>query len=277
MSKLEVLCVTMHQKDYYKKFKEMNLQSDVVFANQTDSYNYEEGEINGYKVKMISTSQRGVGKNRNTALLHASGDICIFADDDVRYFDGYVEGILSAFEKVPEADILIFNISSSNSQRRQKQNDSVKRCRIWNVLGYGTFRIAFRLNKIKMANVWFTQLFGGGCIYPSGEDSLWLIESLKKGLKIYTYPLNIGIVNQEESTWFKGFDDEYFFGRGALIQAALPKVKYLMLIYYLIRFRKISMLSMTDMIKFIRAGMRAYKLSQSFSEWKITNAPTKSV
>lgn len=33
MSKFELLCVTMHQKDF-SKLQEMNIRSDVVFANQ---------------------------------------------------------------------------------------------------------------------------------------------------------------------------------------------------------------------------------------------------
>lgn len=33
MSKFELLCVTMHQKDF-SKIQEMNIHSDVVFANQ---------------------------------------------------------------------------------------------------------------------------------------------------------------------------------------------------------------------------------------------------
>lgn len=69
MSKIEVLVACMHQTDD-SLYKEMNLQTDAVFANQCDKYDYQEyPQENGYIAKMISTPDRGVGKNRNKALL----------------------------------------------------------------------------------------------------------------------------------------------------------------------------------------------------------------
>lgn len=267
MRKVEVLCVTMHQTDF-SKIKEMNIQSDVVFANQADRYMYDEFTFDGHTARMITTSQRGVGKNRNTALLHAKGDICLFSDDDVCYADGYAPKVLAAFDEVPDADVLIFNLTSK-SKRTQKQNNRIKKCRKWNVLGYGTYRIAIKLDAVQRANIWFTQLFGGGCKYPSGEDSIWLLDALRKGLHLYTYPLVIGEVKQEDSTWFEGFNEEYFFGRGALVQAALPKLKYLMFLYYLIRFRHLAKVPATEMMRLMYAGAKSFNQGRSFKEWSI--------
>ena len=52
MSRFEVLCVTMHQKDF-SKIEQMNIHSDVVFANQADDTRYDEYEFKGKKAKMI--------------------------------------------------------------------------------------------------------------------------------------------------------------------------------------------------------------------------------
>jgi glycosyltransferase involved in cell wall biosynthesis len=152
MSNLEVLCVTMHQKDF-SKLKEMNIQSDVVFANQADRYAYEELEFNGHTARMITTDQRGVGKNRNTALLYARGNVCLFSDDDVCYADGYAEKVVAAFDEVPNADVIVFNLTSK-SERTQKQNNRIKKCKKWNVLGFGTCRIAIKLDAVQRANIW---------------------------------------------------------------------------------------------------------------------------
>jgi len=265
VSKLEVLCTTMHQTDF-SKIKEMNIQSNVVFANQTDRYSYEELEFDGHTARMVTTAQCGVGNNRNTALLSAKGDICLFADDDVCYVDGYAEKIIEAFREILDADVLIFNLTSQ-SQRKQKQNSVIKRCRLWNILSYGTYRIAFRLDKVQKANIWFTQLFGGGCKYPSGEDSMWLLDALRKGLRIYTHPLVIGEVKQEDSTWFKGYDEEYLFGRGAWTQAALPRIKYVMFLYYLVRLRHLTEVPIKKMIKAMCSGAKSFKQGITYKEW----------
>ena len=71
MNRFEILCVTMHQNDF-SKIKEMNIHSNVVFANQCDHTSFEECVINGHYAKMISTQTRGVGINRNFALAYAS-------------------------------------------------------------------------------------------------------------------------------------------------------------------------------------------------------------
>lgn len=266
MEKIQVLCPTMNQKDF-AKYKEMNINCDVVFANQTINYGYEETYINGNYVQMISSNHRGVGKNRNTALLNATAKICLFADDDVKYSDDYVLTVTKAFAEIPDADIIIFNFTTE-SNRKPKNKNKIKRCRFWNVLSYGTYRIGFRLDKVYKSNVWFTHLFGGGAKYSSGEDTMWLIDSLKKGLKIYTYPQIIGSVKQEESTWFKGYDEEYFFSKGALVQANFRRIKLLLIIYYLIRFRKISKLSLRKMFKYLIKGSKAFKKGLTYNDIK---------
>lgn len=264
MEKLEVLCTTMHQTDF-SKIKEMNIQSDVVFANQADRYSYEELGFNGHTARMVSTAQRGVGKNRNIALLYATAEICIFADDDVRYVDGYRDKVIAAFKEVPDADVIIFNLTSQ-LQRKPRQNKKIKKCKIWNVLGYGTCRIAFKLSSVHKANIWFTQLFGGGCKYPSGEDSMLLLEALRKGLKMYTHPLVIGEVKQEDSTWFKGYNEEYFFCRGAWTQAALPRIKYVIFLCYIVRLRNLATIPIKQMIQMMFAGANSFKHGESYND-----------
>ena len=85
---LETLVATMHQTDFSLVDK-MNIQSDVVFANQCDRNGIEVVNKDGITAKMISTDTRGVGLNRNIALLMSSADILLFSDDDFTYNDGY--------------------------------------------------------------------------------------------------------------------------------------------------------------------------------------------
>ena len=59
-------------------------------------------------------------------------------------------------------------------------------------------------------------LFGGGALYQNGEDSLFIDECIKKGLKVYALPVDIGKETGRPSTWFKGYDDKFFYDRGVL-------------------------------------------------------------
>ena len=75
MSKFQILCVTMGQTDF-SKLEQMNIHSDVIFANQADRTEKQVLEFDGHTAQMITTDTRGVGKNRNIALLHADADVC---------------------------------------------------------------------------------------------------------------------------------------------------------------------------------------------------------
>ncbi|MDD2362489.1 MAG: glycosyltransferase [Oscillospiraceae bacterium] len=278
MSRLEVLCATMHQTDF-SKIEEMNIKSDVVFANQSDHEGYDEITFDGYRARMVTTSLRGVGKNRNIALLYADSEIGLLADDDVRYADNYVETVCGAFNEIPDADVIIFNIYSTSEHIDRKPTQIKKRGRL-NKLSRNPFggpRISFRISSVKKANLWFTLLFGGGCLFSSGEDSLWLRNALHKGLKIYKYPKTIGSVSMEESSWFNGFDEKLYYGKGAYYKASSPVLFLLWILYFAFRTRKNSDLDFGKRLLWMRNGAEGYKSLISYDEWKNSVGESKSL
>ena len=268
MSKFEILCVTMHQKDF-SKLEEMNVHSDIVYANQCDCTSYEELEFDGHIAKMISTETRGVGKNRNLALIYASADVCLLADDDVRYNDDVEERVLAEFEAHPDADIMIFFFESDDPTRKQPQYVETKRWRSprhpW-----GAIRIAFRLDSVKKANLWCTTLFGGGCTFPSGEDSLWLKAARKAGLRFYVSKETIGKVSYATSTWFTGYDEKYFYGIGACYAAMNSRLAFAKFLYTLLRTRGDGNMTAAEKLKFMKYGKDGYKKMLSFDDYMKT-------
>lgn len=257
--KIEVLVATMHQKDS-SIYEKMNLKTDAVLANQADRYEYREFLKNQSKVKMITTSERGVGKNRNNALMYATGEICIFGDDDMIYMDNYPEIVRKAFEELPEADIIIFNIETVGTETRSRRlNTQIKKVHMFNALNYGAARIAVRREELMKKNIWFSLLYGGGAPYSSGEDSLFLTEAIRKGMKIYVYPVKIADIEQGTSTWFNGYTAKYFEDRGIWIANAFPKLKYLLSIYYSYRLRKVTKeFSGKEILKLINKGIKKF-------------------
>ena len=256
MSKFEILCVTMHQEDF-SKIEQMNIHSDVVFANQADRTEFEEREFDGHLARMITTETRGVGINRNLALTYAKGDICLFADDDVTYNDDVEERVLSEFDAHPDADIIIFHLDTDSDRKQIKYNNTQK-CGRFCRMPWATFRIAFRLDSVRKANVWFTTLFGGGCVFPSGEDSMWLTEARRKGLIFYVSKETIGKVSFDTSTWFTGFDEKMYYGKGAFYQAAHPKTKYFWMCYFALRTKALSELSTKAKYAWMKKGIDGY-------------------
>src|SRR5690554_3439396 len=105
---LQVLVSTMHQNDFSILGK-MRISTDAIVVNQCDRNDYNEFDYKNRKIRFFSCLERGVGLSRNTALMRASADICLFADDDVVYSENYESVILNEFVNNPKADVIIFN------------------------------------------------------------------------------------------------------------------------------------------------------------------------
>lgn len=249
--KLQVLVASMNQIDY-SLIEKMNLQSDAIIINQCNDNKFEEIKCEDKDIKFISLNERGVGLSRNNALMRATADICIFADEDLTYVDGYKEIIANAFMNNPEADMILFNVPSKNSKRPTHIITKNKRVRWFNCLKYGVVKMAIRTESIRNANVYFSLNFGGGAKYGSGEDSLFIAQCIKSGLKVYTNTNIIGYVSQEESSWFEGYTDKYFMDKGALYNNLSRRWNRLLCLQFCIRHR--------NMFKNQKSWFDAYKL-----------------
>lgn len=261
-NKVQVVVATMHQNDF-SKVNEMKINSDVIFANQSDETSYRQKEFDGFTARMISTETRGVGVNRNFGLQYADGDILLMADDDMVYADNYTEIIKTAFKEIPDADAIIFNIETIGADMGRRTNSKISRVRIHNCLNYGAARIAVRRNSLIRERISFSTCFGGGTIYSAGEDSLFICDMLRKGFKIYTYPATIASVDQTSSTWFRGYNEKFIYDKGVFFGAAFKKTAPLMCLQYLLRHQKIhkdANLTVMQAFKLMIKGVKGYKL-----------------
>ena len=213
---IQTLVVTLQQEDC-RLAERMNIQTDAVIGNQCDRNDLVEFEYNGHKIQMVSTSTRGVGINRNQVLMRADADICVLADDDMTFLDGYEETVRYWFQKLPEADLLVFNLQEEKPRRYK--NKKVRRIGNHNFGRYGAARLAFRRESIAFSGIMFNTLFGGGCRYSCGEDSLFLKDCLRKGLRIMAVPATLAAIRDGDSTWFQGYTDKYFLDKGILYYA----------------------------------------------------------
>ena len=268
MKQFEVLCVTMHQKDF-TLLNKMHLNSDVLICNQGDQWGSSENVYRGYRARMITTDTRGVGINRNLCLLNADAEICLMADDDLVYRENYREKILEEFKNHPEADVIIFNIGTSTPEfgRIPTVTSKFTRFHFWSKNPYGAPRVAFRLDKLKQKNLYFSTCFGGGCIFKTGEDTIWIEQMRKSGLRIYLSPEFIGDVSYEVSTSLIEDVPEKLYTKGAMLEATrgimtLPK----MLLYAFLR--KNGTLKGTQAFHMMNEGRKGFRILQSYDAYE---------
>lgn len=267
MSKLEVLCVTMNQNNF-DKIEEMNIRSDVVFANQSDETRYDEFFFGEHCAKMITTQTRGVGINRNMALTYATGDYLLFSDDDLQYVDDYAQIVEKAFEEIPKADCIIFNIEVVGSAINRRRNGKIKRVRWYNALNYGAPRIAVKRSSVSRENIMFNRNFGGGTPFSCGEDTLYIVSMLKSKLRLYVYPQTIAVSDQTNSTWFRGFNEKFYYDKGVLFASVSKLFAKFLCLQSLIRHPdyKKSGLTFSEAYKCMKNGIKNQKDLKPWTE-----------
>lgn len=196
----------------------MNIQTDAILANQCSENSIFDFSYRGCLIKTLNFCERGVGLNRNNALMRATGDFCLIADDDMVYVDNYKDIVVHSFRENPDADVIVYNlIEKMPSRYFIKRKHHVH---FYNFLRYGTARIAFRLSSVRKANIFFHMQYGGGTEHSHGEDNIFLSDCLKHGLKIVALPVVIAELNDDRpSTWNTGFTDKYFYDQGSLYRS----------------------------------------------------------
>ena len=195
---LEVLITTMYQTDF-RKYKEMNLQTDAVLANQADFYGYQEEKIDQSTVRMISTATRGLSRNRNIAIAMSTGEYILFADDDLQFVDGYADIIENEFAEHPEAEAIKFNLFDLSENRKisMKSIEKFERATMLNMGASGVCGIAIKKNALIKANLKFNEKFGTGTENYCGEDTIFIFEMLKKKIKLYRSPKKSQVLTKQ--------------------------------------------------------------------------------
>lgn len=231
---LQVLIATMNQTDH-SLLKRMNIQSDAIVINQCDRYEIEQFTYNGHHILWMSLNERGIGLSRNTALMRATADVVLFADEDVSYVDGYPRLVETSFIENPKADILLVDLKAVGHVMEVEPPYVLRQVKWYNSMRYGAVHFACRRERLISKGLSFNLLFGGGSRYSCGEDNIFLAKALKAGLTAWTVPGYIGTVAYGKSTWFKGYTDKYFYDKGVLMKTIFGRKAYVLTVLLLIK------------------------------------------
>lgn len=260
--KLQVLLSAMFLEDV-SYVDSLNITGDAVVINQCDRENKEtciRKSVNGsdQRITYVETGERGLSRSRNMAIAAADADVCILCDNDVEYLPDYEMRIKDGFLKHPDADLIVFYI-----KRKEKPVPNYKRSKrmgYLSVMKIFSPEIAFKRSSIE--GLRFDERFGAGSgRYLMGEENIFLYDCLKKGLKIYYEPVMIAKLREEESTWFKGYDKDFFISRGANYGAMSGLFSYILIWQFAIRkipVYKADGLTVKDALHYMFKGRRDF-------------------
>ena len=237
----------------------MKLEADAIVINQTDSFGFEEYQYNNRNIRVYSFIEKGVGLSRNNALLRADGDIVLFSDEDIVYNEGYAKAVLDAFEANPDIDMIFFNFDVAED-RQTYHIEKKGRIRSYNCGRYPTYSLAVRREVLHKKGITFSLLFGGGAKYSNGEDSLFIKQCIKSGMKALALPITLGCEVPRPSAWFTGYTDKFFYDRGVLYKALYKGLAKPLALRFLIAHRDIMLTNrkLMDAYKLMTQGMKEF-------------------
>lgn len=256
--KVQILMSTMNKSKISDlDLNNRNIFSDILIINQTNDESVQEERNN---IRMISVLGKGTSPSRNRALGESSGDICIWADDDIVYVKDYKEIVLSAFEKYKDADVITFQIKHPDdtpfkSNYMQKHRKHTLRTS----LKCASIEIAFKREAVLNKNIKIDPEFGLGARYRIHDDVIFIADAVKAGLKVYYEPIPIVIHPKESSGTI--YNDFLVTSKGAAFYRIFGNAGYLVdIAFALMKYKDYkSKYSISKFIKLILSGTTEYK------------------
>lgn len=207
--KINVYISTINNTYSNINFKRL-LVENLTIINQRPvdlSNKYKETLIDN--VTWVDIDQKGLSMSRNFAIEHADSSYVYLTDDDVEIYKGFEKTISEVATEYSEYDVLAFKIDGLNDYETEKDISYRKS------LSLSSVQLVYKLDFLHKYHLRFDERFGTGSKYSMGEENIFLFDALKSDAKIKYLPIEIGKLHDSESTWFKGFNQKYFFDRGA--------------------------------------------------------------
>jgi len=156
--------------------------SEEFFRRQIPSVLNNRGDVT-----LVTFKGKGLSKNRNMAIMCATGDILLLADDDARYKTDYFDKIIRRFSEDPTLDIACFQAMTHDGAPLHHYPDYSFDYRdtpkgYW----YNSQEIAFRrISHVPSFDIRF------GINSPElgcGEEEVFLWQAYKQGLSVRYFP-----------------------------------------------------------------------------------------
>ena len=142
-------------------------------------------------VRRVELDGRGLSRSRNRALDEGRADLLLLADDDVRHSPQRLEAVRRAFAERPGADLLTFEIESSDGTPHRAYPAREYRHGRISAFHVASIEMAVRARLVRDLPVRFDERFGLGARYPACEETVFLVDCLRAGASASFVPTYI--------------------------------------------------------------------------------------
>lgn len=266
MQSLEILIATMFRTDFsfleeiFSKNKHFS-NYNILIVNQTNEDKLLHSDYDN--IRVINSYERGSPASRNLAIRNAKHDICLMADDDIVYEEGFDTTILKAYEAQPQASFISFEAVNehgglyANYPSRGKHTKSSLRT-IYTIV------ISFKRELFKEHQVYFNHFFGVGSLFKGETEIMFLRNAFDKGLPMYHENKTI-VMHADDSSGRHLGSDEAFYARSAAACRFYGNLSYIWLLKYTLFTLRKGYITIGEFISKMKIGMQGISKYKSLA------------
>ncbi|MDG1778351.1 MAG: glycosyltransferase family A protein [Flavobacteriaceae bacterium] len=259
-TELEILISTMNRTslDFLKKmFSKCNfLDFSILIINQTTENKLLISDHS--TIRVINSFEKGLSKSRNLALKNAIKPICLIADDDVIFLEGFEKIIIEAHQNNKQP-IITFQTTTTENKLYWKYPKSSRQLNEY--MFRQTLSVEMTLKKDFLDELIYDERFGLGANFEDGENYIFLTEAKKKQLKMWFVNKSISL-HKPFSSSDKVASERILYATGAINSYKYNNLAYFLVlkfVFFLLRKNYISLEEVTSKIKIGFKGIHNYK------------------
>lgn len=170
-----------------------------------------------FDATVVSIKEKGLAKSRNRAIAHSNCPIALICDDDISFVKGFEQDILKAYSLYPDAALISFKIEDKQGNPYKNYLSTSMPHTFRSILRVNSIETSIQLSKFA-SNQHYDERFGLGASCPTGEDTIFAVDTFRAGLPCYFVDKTIVIHPLESSG--KTFHANYSFHRGQVYRRA---------------------------------------------------------
>lgn len=213
-------------------------------------------------VKLLTMHQRGLSRNRNHCIDHASADVCLVCDDDCRYTAARLRKVAEAFEDDPELDMATFEttVAGKNTGKAYPREATVLKRRLPKGYYLTSMELAFRLSSVRANGLRFDEELGlGSPMLWCGEEELLLHDAIMKGMKCKFFPTVIVDTATPTTGSTRATLPQVIMGRGAFLGIVHPHTRHLRALKIALTLHRQHGVPVLATLRHLLAGMAYYR------------------
>ncbi len=254
---MSLQCLIATVEDHFFERKYQPPFADYLIINQISAENNPK-----HRAENIFTyREKGLSKSRNKALQKATADICLIADDDIVFLDHVDTIILDAFEKHPSADIITFQAQNPTGTLLKNYTPKHKQHNLLSIMNVSSWEIVFNRRSVITAGLCFDEHFGLGSQFATGEESIFLLDALRKGLNLLYVPTPI-VVHAKDSSGDHLDNPKLVRAKGAMFCRMFGFRAYIIALLFALKKHSLSKFGWLRFYRLMLVGIREYKKIQ---------------